>query len=618
VLDAAARRLGLELTEGEGTTAPLEGAVVGLGAGAFDCTELYARLTRRREHRVDTLDDALAVPELEVLITTLDRIDIELFDRLATVRPGYATGLLFAAPEHLRLRCMVSALAAWGRVVDERRTQILLSPEASLGHRDIDEVRAYFASGDEIRSTYAGDSGLLIVQAHSDGIDGMISEQHTYCARIEQGAEEFAPTNRCHVLNWCHRHELALDDPGLLDHLVRPSETVAGIFIFDVCWGLIPPEGVLDVRAGIGALLAHNFSLSAIVSTWKPSFTSVDTIRDVCEDIIVGEDLGAAVGRHNAARLTQEHDHHLVVFGEPRAALCARPRPVPRVRILYDAPEVPYDHHRRLFGERRASLPTRPQLSRPLPLFHDVPEPSVEGPASPAFEKLQYFLASAWHKPGTVDRLRAVFNESAARGEVDLATSSLRGEINGQLMSALCDIVPRYERHWIARSLPTRTAVDGRHWCVGFDQPERAIPRFVMRGGPRAPNLRILTICPACGVTEMRDASLQVDVRATRDGRIELVTETEYEDLRLQFVIVSQGKRYRERSTHPWPAGEHGTFERTVALPPITYPGMVHVVAIVVADGLFSSFSFAVPGSAASNLQLLEGRASACTASLPR
>ncbi len=560
-LETAAARHGLRFVSHPGNTPttrpPTSGTVVGLGVEAFEDAALYARLTGRAVSCLDDLGAVAEVPDLEVVVTTVDRLDPDIFHMLVSVRTDLVPGLIFAAPDTLRMRCMVSALGAHAAIIETRCAELRTYAKALPRARPIESLLTQGRTARELRDVLASDPGLLVIQAHSDGIDSSVSDEHAFCGRLRHdGRSKQAPGNRCHAVDWCHRYKAPLGGEELADKLLDVGKVAAGIFLFDVCWGFIPPVDMLHPRDGLGTILAHNLDVTAMVSTWQVSFSAPATSYLLVDDLASGVPLGTAVAQHNRANLPRSTRHFLCVFGDPRTRLAVSPEDV--------APPGPLAEMIRTYEP--------PRLEADLP------------PPSHPLTLVRYLTASPLMKPEeSASLVQACDNDS---GAVDEQTRE-------ELMRFVCQKTPRIDKHWFDRETPFFME-EAEHHCLFGRQRLRSLVRYLVRAGPSAGDYRVISLCQRCGVTENIDLHLPVTVEAERPRQLCLRDHDEHPRLAAQLVL--RGQQKEERQVMPWPRDEQGRLQPSAEVPKHDLIGVLYLSAVLELDGRFSMFTFALRG----------------------
>ena len=568
VLLQGAARHGLSLdgrTPGASPAGPMRGVVAALGSAAKDAAQLYASLTLRDHRPVDHSFDLLGVEDLAVVVTTPDHLSPDLFDILQWARPGSAPGLIFADEEHLRLRCMVCALAAHGPMQATSYAEYFsrgvhpFAPDAN-GRADGPAETA------DLRRLISEAMGLLVMQIHCDGIDAYLSRDTILCARLEEsGPLESHLCGRCYQEDWCHRLSLALSDGALNQLLLSPRMIRAGILLFDVCWGLLPPANVVHPRHGLGFALTRNLNISAIISTWRPVFHSSDSIRGLVTDLRAGVPLGEAVGRHNASPEAQNLDLAFCIFGDP-AARCS--------------PQAP-----------DAGTDSRATAVRPAVSVVPTAERTAQATALLA---IRHLCRSPMMKHSAASELLVATERLQGLIDSDLAPPEARHgarDIRNGVMKLLCEEGPKLDIHWMYDAKATYMDTTN-HACLCGDPPCERLVTFRVRLGGDDRLCRILGLCQRCGIAEDLDPSLSVRVSAA-GGSLRITGLSPQSDA--QAALVVKGQQNTDRHVIPWPREQGEQLADTFELPRLRSAGVVQVAAVVMEDLRFSVFSYMIP-----------------------
>ncbi len=306
------------------------GLVVHLSAECRSDAQLYAHLTSRRCAAIANLDDVKETPS--VVITTPDGLTNGLLSRLYShAVTDEVPGIVCAHVADLRSQVLVRAAAA--HLLTAMTTRCVevfpLHPpdrvvvdSREIAPEDVDRLH--------ILNIIGSGAGVLAIQTHSDGQDAMLPAQLTLCSmdKVPHDADERL-SNRCVQTDQCHRSRHSVTDFIASSRFVSPNDFRARILIWDVCWGAIPPTGIVHPAWGLGQRLLDNPSLGAVVAPWDLSIASMQLMEPLLDHIRNGWTVGSAVAHHNASRAARNLGHRMCVLGDPRVRIPASPTPRP-------------------------------------------------------------------------------------------------------------------------------------------------------------------------------------------------------------------------------------------------------------------------------------------------
>jgi hypothetical protein len=545
-----------------GTARPLSAEdVLALGPDACSAARLYAHLTRRRHRVAENLDALVRTECPSVVVTTPEYLTPELLDWLYNQPGRTAPGIICAdrgAPL-LRQVLVRSAAAALCGPLTVTCTEIFPTMPA-LGFRDAGtEVLGSETSALERRQALSRGAGVLTISTHSDGIDAFMGTDLTICARnrvMEGIGLSAAP--RCRLTDFCHRHETSVAHAIQTAALFPVDQIAARVFVWDVCFGVMPAGSVVDPRWGIGARLLESPRIGAILTTWQIVLSSPDHAQRISRLIASGVPVGVAVKRFNASHEAQAHNYRMCILGDPRVML-------PRVQVS----RLP-----KLRPNRVRHLPnSRPDDIRQLSLLRlcmlDAKGTASTGPRT----------SIASHALEAID----AFEVTAAKGP-PLSAQLLEAE-NEMRISVLRYVFSRGKifENWLPFARHLRASPLSR--CPVCERKAHTLHAVMHPSGVTA---RRLAICPICGVLE--DAPTTSDLGFILDGRrIHLRGNLPQERWMAGVLIASS--YYPESIGLMWPPMNDGTPAPYMDLPQRWPLGPLRISVIFVWDANFAVIS---------------------------
>ena len=156
-----------------------------------------------------------------------------------------------------------------------RRTE---APGASVGHiianpaigfwPDMDRRYAYLrirdvlhrfaaplrtATAQAVRGAMGEGAGVLVVNSHGDGVDIFLGQSLALCPLDRSAAEadrRRAPS--CCVRDFCHRFGQPTEQITGTDRVMSPDDVRARVALFDVCYGVLAADSIIDHRWALG------------------------------------------------------------------------------------------------------------------------------------------------------------------------------------------------------------------------------------------------------------------------------------------------------------------------------------------------------------------------------
>jgi hypothetical protein len=328
-----------------------EEVVAALGKDADDAARLYAHLTRRHFYPASDLSQLKQADPLAVLVTTPPWLCGDLLTTLYDeLDPGsWAPGIICAEPQTLRLQVLArSAAACLSGPLETRRIDIFPAFEVGRFSLIDREVFGGLADAADTREALERGAGIVSVQTHSDGLDACLGPNLTVCPMnwmpLNAGRSR---SSRCVETGYCHRHESSLPDVLRSGWLMSPDDIKSRILIWDVCWGIMPANGLVDPAWGIGARLLANCSIGAVLTTWELSFPRPRLMNRVGTAIDEGKTVGEALYRFNRSSEAKQAGQRMCLLGDPRVRLPPRPKDISPSTASAGSSER--EHHRSPF-----------------------------------------------------------------------------------------------------------------------------------------------------------------------------------------------------------------------------------------------------------------------------
>jgi hypothetical protein len=534
--------------------------VVGLGPESESAAVLYAHLTRRRSRSVRDLDALKRRGRPSVLVATPARLTHELLEWLYGGSDESAPGIICGdAGAPLRRQVLLrAAAAALCGPVDVLRSNVF--PTLSMGtirERGCEVLGAQSSAAERHRALEGG-AGVLTVMTHSDGVDAFMGADLTLCAMSGAANDRanLSTAPRCRLTGFCHRHEMPVSEARKSGALFAPEKIAARVFVWDVCFGVMPTHSFVDPRWGIGRRLLDSASVGAIVTTWRIVLDSPDQIARLSDTLASGAPVGTAVARFNASRIPRGRRHRLCLLGDPRVRV-----PVTPVRARLAAGPMP---RRTAADDGRLAQAALLRLS-----MVDAKERAPRGPRSvlpaKALESVEAYEGAA-ARGAPVDDVEREHGDDMRTAVLDYAMA------RGKLLEAWMPFVRDF-RAAKSRGCPVcGRRADTVHATL---QPPRIYTRR-------------LVLCPICGV--MEDAPTTSRIRMDLVGkRVRL--EGALPRHRWAAGVLVQSSYQSDALQVKWPAANDGTPAPAVDLPDRWPPGPLRLSAFVVWDATFAVFS---------------------------
>jgi hypothetical protein len=328
-METFAAKFGIEVRAVQGhagATRPSADIVVAWGAHVEEEAQLYAHLTRRRFRRVKTLAELGSSHRPAVVVTTLDRVRHDLLSVLYTADiDGAAPGLICAV--NVRdLRSVVLLRAAAANLQGPDGPRLLLSQMRSMdSRRDPDVVDLGTLPPRQLLERLREGAGVVSVIGHSDGVDGALGPDLVLCPmdRPERLLDPMRPS-RCGETGICHRLHMPLSEALRTSTLVPPEAVSAWCLVWGACWGVMPPDGVVDPAAGLAPRFLGSPTLAVMLTTWNIAPISQGAVEELAELLHAGISVGEALSRFLKSHWAVRSGLRFCLFGDPAASVPAR------------------------------------------------------------------------------------------------------------------------------------------------------------------------------------------------------------------------------------------------------------------------------------------------------
>jgi hypothetical protein len=494
------------------------GIVVSAREDADEVAALYGHLTNRR--MMTALDHGRLIEQsrVDVVVAPWDVLTTDFLCRLYR-DPAWAPGLITGGSPRELLRQAVlraAALALCGRL-SRHRVDVRPLADHGLIKADKLEILGQQADAAQIKQALGSGSELLTVFTVGDGIDAGFGPL-ILCPMVQKVAEASGRTPACVVSGTCHRLQLPMMEALASGYLLSPDAIASRVLILHACWGIQPAGSLYDSGWGYGHRLASHDRLGAMLTTWQITIGSAADTEPLARDVARGMPLGQALARFNNAAASRRTGQLMCLLGDPE------------LRVSTVAPPF-----------RR----------------------SASGETTPREEQRQLAFLSAYLDTIVPKRESKSALTSARRA----VSACLRKAWSGSAIDAPHEPSGTVVRQAVLRFLCRHGTIPTYHWMdlaypVGSD--DSGSPCLTCRQTTREVNLRLrvlgagsrkLQLCPRCGLTEDRPATM---------GRIGLTFK--------EGVAYLHGSAPRgpwaasllvrphvgQPTFHPWPAGEDG------------------------------------------------------------
>jgi len=304
-----------------GRTRPRNGLVVGLGLEAKAAGELYAHLTSRTYQHKSRSEEIFDDAPPDILVTTWPNITSSVLQWLYSGERRSAPGIVCAGnPEELRRQVLLAAISSTASPSDHGPAWTGVSPtsECGVGSTGLLQILGKAAPASVVRAAMGAGAGVLAVSSHSDGVDVFLGQSLALCPfdrEVADADRRRAPS--CCVRGICHRYSQPTEQIRGTDLVISPDEVRARIALFDVCYGTLAADSIIDSRWALGPRLVANDGIGSFVTTWELALLDPGKLEALVEDLREGATIGAAVGRFNRSAVSRRTATRLCIFGDP-------------------------------------------------------------------------------------------------------------------------------------------------------------------------------------------------------------------------------------------------------------------------------------------------------------
>jgi hypothetical protein len=424
------------------------------------------------------------------------------------------------------------------------------------------EVLGSEASASERRQAFARGAGVLTIMTHCDGVDAFMGADLTLCA-MEQMPNDISVSEEpwCRLTGFCHRHNLPVSQVSGSAMVFPPEEIAARVFVWDVCFGVMPIGSLVDPRWGIGVRLMDSAAIGAILTTWQIVMSSPEHASRLSRLIAAGVPAGVAVARFNASRASRARHHRMCLLGDPRVQL-------PVVPVQQPPPARPKRSHIR-------QAPENEQIRQVALLRLSMADAKLRASHSPR----AMFASKALQAVEAVE----AFETAVLKG---VPIAALHPQLGNNMRSAVLDYAlsrGKLFENWmpfmrISRAMAPRP-------CPVCNRKADTLEAIMRPPGVYA---RRLVICAICGVVE--DVPTGSDIRMELMGR-HLHLHGTLPQQRWVAGIVIQSSYLVESIQLMWPATSDGTLAPSAELPERWPPGPLRISTVIVWDTTFAVIS---------------------------
>ena len=517
--------------------------VTAWGEGTEEAARLYAHLTGRQYCPLDRLTSLEQMnPQPSVLLLSLDHLNNELLTNLyAEPRSRKPIGIICAETASLKRQVLVRAAAA-SFFGDPTVRNVSVFPLWDAGKVFINERELSDLSREQILEIVGSRAGTLVIQTHSDGMDAMLGPNLTLCPldQLSSTADK-SRGNRCVETNWCHRSRTSISEFLSSSSFVSPNSFSAHILVWDVCWGAIPPDGLIDPAWGIGKRFLDSPRVGAILAPWDLSLSSPKLVGALIQNLESGMAIGDSLLAHNLSMEAQRFRHRMCLFGDPRVRLSSisdESRPAtPRMKFETGFVRVvkPAVNDSTIFLRRLvASMIARPS-------YAGAKLSGVGNKAMRAIEDFEHVAGASLESERTVSAGRVL------RSTV-LACMRKRG--------------PVIFNEWFSQAVPVATKLGSSCFACQI-QSNKLVTSIFSIPGSRIK--RRVSRCQRCGIVEDVPIDSNLTLSISSDRCIQLSGDLPAEAWKAQFLIRQQ--HTSRRLVFDWPKESNKSPATFIKLP---------------------------------------------------
>jgi hypothetical protein len=547
-LDALAQicdLLGVGLREVEampGAAVATSELVVAINKNVEQAAQLYAHLSNRRVKVITTLADLAQGEFPAVVVTKFEGLTSTILDQLYSFDNQYsAPGLIVAdTPDLLRRQVLVRTAAAnfHGSL---KSTQCHVFPNLeSLEEFSSQNLRILGgrATTSALQSAFQCKAGVVSVTTVSDGIDASLAPETILCGMDQISAmasEKFSP--RCHTTGHCHRIGIPVGEALLSGKLISPDTIKAGIFVWNACWGLRPPEHVIDPVWSLGNRLLASAVIGAVVTSWQMTITSPDYAMNISEDLAKGISVGEAVAHFNRSEPSRRVQHRMCLLGDPRVALPEQSLAIKKAKKLRPLGRTARYSAFGDVGLLRACI-----IKVSTELAH---QKSILRPAKAAAKAIEHFELTAWLAP-------SVFGKREPHADVHMRSEVLRFLLRSSRP---------FFKDWLSFTR-TLSADHSPQSCFACgNQPNVTLAHFRIPGV----SPRLLSVCSHCSAVSDMQIGSNFGISVARDRYIALAGT--WPDQEWQAGVSLWSALPGESIVIDWPKTVNGSPAPSVEIP---------------------------------------------------
>lgn len=268
---------------------------------------------------MDDADELRFVSDVDIVVTLWQSISSRLLHILFESDRSRTPGIIAATTEG-RLAKVVARLLAdrTPRAGRPRRVDVL--PSVPLGSHLLDGrvLCGGKSSVDELRTVLSSQAELLVIAAHSDGIDADLSPAVLCPFPLER---EQSSNLTCVLRSWCHRTSAPLKAALLGGLLISPATIKAKLLLMLTCHSVIPNEGAEYNAVPLLERIIVDGQVSCTVAMWGVGFLAHGEVDRIARIFQSGGTAGAAMRQLLALDLVREGRGRFALFGDPELTL---------------------------------------------------------------------------------------------------------------------------------------------------------------------------------------------------------------------------------------------------------------------------------------------------------
>jgi ribosomal-protein-alanine N-acetyltransferase len=297
------------------------GVVAAISGLTAEHGELVAAATGRDLALVSDVLELPSVSDVSVCVLPWQKISSDFLHLLYESGAARTPVGIFSATSSDRLYRVISKqlghVRAFGRY---RRTDFF--PSAPIGKHDFEGSALYGARSSplEICEGLGRNSDLLVISAHSDGVDSDLGS--AVLCPVKQHLPNSALT--CVRRRWCHRRGIALDQAVQRRDLVPPDVVQARLLLMLACHAATVSESTEAANASLLERTLVDGHVGCAIASWGLSFLSADQIAEIARTIERHSMVGEAMQSIRALPETKAGLVRFALFGDPDTRLRQR------------------------------------------------------------------------------------------------------------------------------------------------------------------------------------------------------------------------------------------------------------------------------------------------------